>query len=89
MEIMEEKPMEQHFTTIAASCALGATLTILFFVQYAVKLAIFTKNRVESEIAQAQATMKQASELNQLLVSKIEVLEDQHRALEFFKSHKE
>ena len=68
--------------------ALGSTLTVLFCVHYCVKLALFTKNKVESEIKQAQDVMSKASELNQALAAKVELLEDAQRAKEFFSTKK-
>lgn len=67
-----------------AGIAFGASLTILFAVSYCVRLAIYTKNKVESEIKQAQEVMQKASELNQVLAAKIEILEDAQRAKDFF-----
>ena len=74
------------FSLTLAAISLGLTIAVLFFLRVAFKLAYSLKNQVESELARAKDHVKQSSEINQTLVTKIELLEDAQRAFDFFKA---
>jgi hypothetical protein len=75
-----------NFAIIFAGISFGASIVLLGVLNYAVKEYRWLTKRCDKVIAQAVENLKSASEINQALSAKIDIIEDSLKVLDFYRT---
>jgi hypothetical protein len=75
-----------NIAIIMAGLSFGVSLTLLAAINLAIKEYKGLHQRCDRVIAQAVKNLKSASEINQALSAKIDIIEDSLKVLDFYRS---
>ena len=75
-----------NLAILLAGLSFGVSMTLLGVLNYAVKQYRWLTKRCDKVVAQAIENLKSASEINQALSAKIDIIEDSLKVLDFYRS---
>jgi hypothetical protein len=75
-----------NLAILLAGLSFGVSLTLLGVLNYAVKQYSWLTKRCDKVVAQAIENLKSASDINQALSAKIDIIEDSLKVLDFYRT---